>query len=829
MRTKHCSVFLVIALALAAISSFPAFSQEAPADWYYGKAIRTVSFEGLKNVKSSDLEGITSGFIGKPFSDEVYEDILNRTFALDYFENLKDIRVTPADGTFETCRSIDVILVVEEYPVITRIRFTGYHQIRLADLKDAISSAEKSVYNEAKRFMDERALRDLYIEKGFTEIKISSKAEQNADGYIVTYEINEGQKTVVKEITFTGNTVVSAATLKGKLSLKEVGLFQKGSFQESQLEQDSKAIVAYYKDHGYVDARVVNYTVDTAYNEEKNRRELTICFNIQEGSKYMFSGVTFEGNKVFSTEELSALVRQKPGETYNETRYQETAMAVQFKYYDNGYTSNQFQSQMVKDSDAKTIGYNIVIQENSRSHIENIIIRGNTKTKDEVITREIPVESGDIFSSAKINTALRNLYNLQYFSPNSIYPEVSPGSEEDLIDIVFNVEEQSTTSIEFGLNFSGVNDPDQFPISLYAKLQDSNLFGTGRTASIGLNLATTDQSVSLGYGQNWMFGLPISTSLSLSYSHSTNNDLRSYVTPDGEVNNGFYMEYESHEFNFTASLGHRWTPDWAILTLTGGLSSSLINNVYDSSIYTPYSTTVSNYNAKFEPKNSLFAAFSMDGRNINYDPTDGWFVSQRLGWYGLVPREMFGGQWGETEFYLRTDTKAERYFTLVNHPFSEKWSLQLILMLYSGLSFQFPVEGTAIKQSNQLYMDGRFNARGWTMTGTSAGYGRALWNNTVELRMPVVPGILAVDLFFDASVLKKTPGDFFTDLFNSNDWYFSYGPSVRFCIQQFPLRLLFVNTFQIKDGQFVCETATGDPTTWAGAWHFVLSFNITNR
>ncbi|MBP5175252.1 MAG: outer membrane protein assembly factor BamA [Treponema sp.] len=829
MRNKHGVLLLISAVFFAALISLPVFSQSSDG-WYYDKVIRSVSFEGLQNVKASDLEGITAGYVGKRFSDAVIEDIYNRTYSLDYFQDITDIRVTPGDGTQETCNTIDITLVVVESPVIVRIKFTGYRQVRLADLKDAVSSKEKGIYNDGTRYMDERAIRDLYIDKGYTDIKVSSSVEELKDGFMITFMIDEGQQTVVKEISFTGNSSVSANTLKGKLSLKEIGLFQKGTFKESQLEQDVKTITSYYTDRGYVDAKVLNYTVDSEYNEEKNRQELLIKFNIQEGSVYTFSGITFQGNKVFSTESLQSLVRQKVGDTYNETKFQESVMAVQNKYYENGYTSNQFQAQIVKDTEMKTIGYIIAIQENDRSHIENLIIKGNTKTKEEVIRREIPIESGDIFSNTKITTGLRNLYNTQFFS--QIYPEISQGSESNLVDVVVDVTEQSTTVLDFGLTFSGVSDPDEFPVSVFATLKDSNLFGEGKSLSASVKLSTDEQSVSVGYGQNWLFGLPISNNLSFTYGHSTETTPRMHIEPDGTVSDsGYYMQYEQHEFNLSASLGRRWTPDFAILTLSGGISGSIIDNIYDSSLYVPYDSTVSDYSGNWEPRNSLYGTFSADGRNVNYDPSSGWFFSQRLSWYGLLPKGFlpFAKEWGENEFFLKTDTKAELYFTLFDHKFTENWGLKLILMAYSGLSMQFPLPNTTIKQSSQLYIDGMFNGRGWTIYNYDRGRGRALWNNTLELRMPVLPGLLAVDLFFDASLIKDKPEQLFTDFANPDDWYFSYGPSARFCLQQFPLRLLLVNNFKFTDDGLRSTDAYGNPTSWLKSWHFVLSFNITNR
>lgn len=838
MHKKH----LLMAFAVLILSWLPAdlHAQDSEGDaWYYNKQIRSIDFTGLSNIKKSDLEGITSSFVGRAFTDDVIVDLYDRMFALDYFD---DVNIKASRGN-DGGKTVRLTLEVTERPIISRIIFKGNRQLHNSELKDAISIKEKDIFVQSKLLADERALRNHYIDKGYSSATVTSVAEQTDNGYYVTFEINEGRQTVVRSIQFGGNQVVASNTLKRKISLKEMSLFNAGSFQESSIEADKKAIVTYYQDRGYADARVLGVSQESSFNEEKNREELTITFEIHEGSLYTFGGLTFSGNKVFSDERLDSLVKLRPGRTYNETAFQESVMAVQNLYFENGYTSNNFNVQMsMRDTDNKVLAYIMYISENPRSHVEDIIIKGNTKTKEFVIRREIPIDTGDIFSNAKITNAMRNLYNLQYFS--AVVPQVTAGSEDGLVNIVFEVEEQSTTTLDFGFTFSGVTDPDAFPIALYLKIQDSNLFGEGRAISAGTTLSTDEQSISLNYGQNWLLGLPVSLSTTLSYTHSSNNyALRNKLLPDGSVDStNYYLQYEQHSFSLSESVGRRWTPDFAILTLTGGISGSLINNIYDDHAYIPYDQSITQYANSWEPKNSLWASFSMDGRNINYDPSTGWFLSQRVAWYGLLPQGSINSTFGETEFYLRTDTKLERYFTLVNKPVSENWAFKLIIMGYSGLSLQFPIPGTSIKQSNQLYIDGMFNGRGWTIYNTVAGRGKAMWSNTLELRMPVVPGVLAIDLFADAICVKDDAfgdgnaffgGSLFRDI---DDWYFSYGPSIRFCIQQFPLRLLFVSTFKFNDGAFcwmdqyanVLSDSNGWKNFWS-SWHFVLSFNMTNR
>lgn len=780
-------------------------SEESGEAWYYGALIKSVTFKGLKSVTSKEVEGVVSGFYGKKFTDEIFADMMDRIYALDLFE---EINPEALPGDIKRT-SVAITFTVKEKPIVSRIFITGNRQIRTTEIKDAITSKEKDIYIPSKISIDERAIRDHYLEKGFTNAQVSSSTKETAKGIELTFTIDEGRSTVIAHINFAGNKVISSKTLKKKIKLHEVGIINKGAFQESMLEADKQAIIAYYANEGYIDASIADVTLNTEINEKKNRDELSITFVITEGSQYTYEGVSFVGNKIFSDDELQSRVKLKKGSVFDQTKFNEGLMAVADLYYENGYTANRFQQIPEKDVEKKTISYQFMIVENVRSHVEDIIIKGNTKTRENVIRREIPIEAGDIFSKAKVTTGLRNLYNLQYFS--AVVPDVVPGSEENLVDLIISVEEQSTTSIEFGVTFSGVSDPNDLPFALFVKWQDSNVRGTGRSLSASSTVATDTQSLSLSYGTNWFRDSPISTSISTEISHSSLSALRNKIDRNGLIDDDtYYMEYEQWKWSSGISLGRRWTPDFAIISWTGGITGSLKNNMYDEKVWNPVDSSVSEYANRWGWQNSIWTAVSVDDRDINYDPSTGWFASQRFTWYGLTPVE--------TEYFLRTDTKLEKYFTLFKLPVSETWNFKLVLMAYSGLSMQFPKPGTGIGDSSRLYIDGMFNGRGWT-TIYNKVRGKALWSNIIELRMPLVPGVLALDFFGDAAVIKDEPSQIFNEV-ELTDFYCSTGPGIRFTIPQFPLRLLFANTFRLNKDNDI---------EWDRNWKFVLSFNITNK
>ena len=183
----------------------------------------------------------------------------------------------------------------------------GNSGIKTNDILDAVAEKSGDIYNQSKARVDELAVRRLYLDHGYPDATVSSSTApgRSKGEVLLTFSVNEGLQVAVREIRFSGNTAVSSQTLKGKLSLKESGFLQNGSFQESKLEDDKKTIVEYYQSRGYVDAAVEDVVRSYEKDPKTSKNWLVLTIAIKEGKQWLFGGMSFDGNAIFSTEKLA--------------------------------------------------------------------------------------------------------------------------------------------------------------------------------------------------------------------------------------------------------------------------------------------------------------------------------------------------------------------------------------------------------------------------------------------------------------------------------------------------------------------------------------------
>ncbi|MDT8299320.1 MAG: outer membrane protein assembly factor BamA, partial [Spirochaetaceae bacterium] len=412
--------------------------------WYIDKPIAEIQFEGLSSISENELFGLIRPLIGKPYSEELSWDLQSRLYALDYFDIIIPEIRPGATGR----NTVVLVFQVQEKPLVDDVLFTGNSKARRGELLDTVLVKAGDLLNTGALRLDEQALVDFYLEKGFIDAAVESQYEidEETNSAVVIFRIDEGNQTKISEIRFVGNDKhVSDDTLRKLISTKPQSLFNKGLFVETTLQEDLKAIERYYGDQGFIDASVLNVDKQIVFDEEENLNKMIITVVIEEGEAWKYGGMTFEGNSIYSDEELDEQISQVEGSTFNLTKFQLDYQRVTDLYFENGYIFNNFTYEETRNEAAREVSYEVTIVERDRAHIQDIIIRGNTKTKAYVIRREIPLEEGEVFSKSKIFDGMMNLYNLQYF--DVVEPTPYPAGEDGLMDLIIDVSEGKTSDI----------------------------------------------------------------------------------------------------------------------------------------------------------------------------------------------------------------------------------------------------------------------------------------------------------------------------------------------------------------------------------------------
>lgn len=819
---KYKFLFVILFVFTASFS----FAQEA---WYQGKKISEIKFNGLYMISQDELETITGSYIGRNFTDDIFMEVQNRLFALDYFEDITSSAYPGREdiSKYDPENTVVIQFNMIEYPSLSNVRISGNSNIRKNTILEEIMLKPGDIVTGVKLRMEEEKIRELYIAKGFRDVQVWGEiGKRNENNTVpITFRIDEGKQMKIKEIIFVGNNNLSKTALQRNLETKKQGLFSKGLYQESAIEEDIEKIESFYSEKGYITARVIDVRSEIIDADQPEKMGLQLTYFIEEGDQYIYDGISFIGNIIHNDTELEDIVRTKKGDVLNKVRMEADFVRISDLYFDDGYIFNSISEEEIINYEQKKVSYIVTITEAGRAHVENIVVRGNDKTRENVILRELPIGVGDVFSKKKIIEGVQNLYNLQYFS--AIYPETPAGSEHGLMDLIVNVEEGKTTDIQFGLVFSA--DAGDIPVSAFVKWTDRNFRGTGQEFSIGTELSTDVQSLSASFTERWLADKRLSGTITASVSHETTaNVAQDIMTPvfkgddyqDGEVPDpydghlvdrhtgepsddddaitdyeyairhgigipeAYLMEYESWNIGLGLSLGYTW--HLPIGRIGSGAGYNFVKTWvdYNDNIYRPYNETIrENFNT-WMTTNQLWASVSWDTRDYVYNPNKGFYLKETLTYTGgILPSD---------REYISSTTKGQIFQQLFSIPLGETFKFKAVLALGSSISVILNQLDDEIKVTTNelLYIDGLTMARGWDRVYD----GKVLWDNWVELRLPIFDRYIWWDFFMTATGIWPER-EMFKDM-TSEDFYCTLGGGFRLTIPGLPIGFYFVKRFQ---------------------------------
>lgn len=402
---------------------------------------------------------------------------------------------------------IFLVIHVEERPRISRYTIKGIKTSDADDLRKKIDLRAGSIFTENMRSMTINTVKNYYIDKGFLSVKVNVVEVRDsllANSVLVRVIIEKGPKVKIEQITINGSHEVSEAKLKrqmkethekvkfdldglfqfkknfardsitikwyqiiGNLSVMRakdyaerhinLNFFKASKFKKDDYEDDKNKIIAYYNSQGFRDAKIVS---DSVYlTDEKN---LKIDIRVDEGHKYYFRNIYFNGNTKYPDSLLAKIVSIKKGEVYNQKILDERIFMnpnggdLSSLYMDDGYLFFSVTPMEIK-VDGDSIDLELRINEGAQATIREVRILGNTKTNEKVIRRELRTLPGNKFSRTDLIRSQREIVNLGYFDPQQLDVVPIPNPENGTVDIEYRVVEKPSDQLELSAGYGGTS------------------------------------------------------------------------------------------------------------------------------------------------------------------------------------------------------------------------------------------------------------------------------------------------------------------------------------------------------------------------------------
>lgn len=610
--------------------------------------LRDIRVEGLQRVEPGTLFASLPFRVGETYSDEKGTAAIRALFALGLF---KDVRLEVKDNV--------LVVIVEERPTIANVDFVGAKEFD----KDALKKALREVgltdgrpFDAALADKAEQEIKRQYISRSLYAAEVVTTVtpiERNRVN--LTFSMTEGEVAKIKEIRIVGHKAFSESTLRGLFELDTGGWMswytKSDRYSRAKLNADLETLRSYYLSRGYLEFRVDSTQVSIA----PNKQDVAIAINITEGEKYTVAAVKLEGNYLGKEDAFKGLVKIRPGQAYNAEQVSETTKAFTDYFATFGYAFARVEVVPEIDRSKNLVTFVLQGDPGRRAYVRRINIAGNTKTRDEVIRREIRQLESSWYDGDRIRLSRDRVDRLGFFKDVNVDTIEVPGAP-DQVDLNFGVTEKPTGNLSVGAGFSSAEK-----LSFTAGIKQENVFGSGNYLGLEVNTSKFNRTLALTTVNPYFTADGVSRALDLYYRTS-----KPYTDQGGN----YSLASKGASVRFGLPLSELDTVFLGI-----GLESTRIKpGTNIPAVYVAYAD-------KFGYSSTAFPAtlgWARDGRDSLIAPTSGRYqrVSADLSLFGDV-------------HYMRGTYQFQEYF-----PISRQFTLGVNaeLGLGKGLSGQpYPV------------------------------------------------------------------------------------------------------------------------------------------
>ncbi|TAN47986.1 MAG: outer membrane protein assembly factor BamA [Methylococcaceae bacterium] len=448
--------------------------------------VQDIRVDGLQRISAGTVFSYMPIKVGDSVDDRQVADAIRALFKTGFF---KDVRLQREGG--------ELVVQVEERPAITSIKIEGNQDIKSEDLTKALKNiglAEGRVFNRQILDKVEQELRRQYYSRGKYALKIDSDVTPLSRNRVaVTINISEGRAAKIRQINIVGNKVFKDKDLVGQFELSTPNLLsfytKDDQYSKQKLSADMERLRSYYMDRGYI-----KFEIDsTQVSITPDKKDIYVTINVKEGEVYTLEEVKLEGNLVVNPDELLPLMEVGPGEVFSRKAATETSKAISDRLGDDGYIFANVNMVPEIDDAKKTVKISFYVDPGKQVYARRINFKGNNRTRDEVLRREMRQMEAGLASSQKIERSKTRLERLGYFQDVNVETPAVPGTA-DQIDINYSVTEKPSGNLMAGIGFSQTQG-----FIFNASITQDNIFGSGKRVSASFNNSSISRIYQFGY------------------------------------------------------------------------------------------------------------------------------------------------------------------------------------------------------------------------------------------------------------------------------------------------------------------------------------------
>jgi outer membrane protein insertion porin family len=448
--------------------------------------VKDIRVEGIQRTEAGTVFNYLPVRVGETFDDQKAAQAIKALYATGFF---KDIRLE-AEGNV-------LVVTVQERPAIAQIDFSGNKSFPSDKMKEGLKQiglAEGMIFDRAMLDKAEQEIKRQYLSQGkygATVKTVVSPMERNRVG--VRFDIEEGVVSKIRSINIVGSKAFDNDELLDQFSLTTPNWMswwnKDDQYSKQRLTADLESLRSFYMNQGYLEFNIDSTQVSIT----PDKRDIYITVNITEGEKYTVSEVKMAGEMLVPEDELRTLVTVQAGDVFSREKLTESSKAIGSRLGNDGYAFANVNAVPELDKEAHTVAFTFFVDPGRRVYVRRVNLTGNTRTRDEVLRREMRQLEASWYSGERIERSKQRLDRLGYFSDVNVETPAVPGTA-DQADVNINVTEKSTGSVMFGAGLSSSEG-----VVFGVTVNQANFLGTGNRVSAQVNTGSVNTVYSLSY------------------------------------------------------------------------------------------------------------------------------------------------------------------------------------------------------------------------------------------------------------------------------------------------------------------------------------------